>query len=567
MLSPGAIARCSRSVLAVTAVALLWRHRSPLVVLGVALTVAATLNCGPIGVLPTLLAVFTVAESSDRSRMLIASLVTSAVIVLTPIAHGGSMNASGVASRLIAVGLAVSIGLYLRARADFVVGLQERAERLERERELLAQQAVSEERLRIARELHDVVAHNVSLMVVQSQALAVRDDEPEQQHGLGQIAGLGREALSEMHRMLGVLRLQDGGQADRAPQPGVRDLETLIERTRGAGLDTQLVISGEPQDLPPGIDLSAYRILQEALTNVVRHAHASHAVVRLSYAPDLLDVSIEDDGVGVTNGAVNGHGLVGMRERWPSSAGASTPLSGMMAADIRSVRRYRCVEMPELRILIADDQPLMRAGFRAVLEATGDMEVVAEAENGREAVSAARAARPDVILMDIRMPELDGIEAIRQLPGHRVLVLTTFGLDDYIVDALRAGASGFLTKDVPADELVRAVRVVAAGDALLTPGVTRQLLDRVARRLPAPVTAGPGALADLTERELEVLELLARGMSNAEIAEALIVGDATVKTHVSNVLMKLGLRDRVQAVVLAYGIGLVQPGSAPSDAR
>ena len=152
--------------------------------------------------------------------------------------------------------------------------------------------------------------------------------------------------------------------------------------------------------------------------------------------------------------------------------------------------------MPKLRLLIADDQPLMRAGFRAVLEATGEMEVVAEAGDGLQAVSAARTTRPDVVLMDIRMPHLDGIEAIRRLPNHRVLVLTTFGLDEYIVEALRAGASGFITKDVPADELVRAVRVVAAGEALLTPAVTRQLLDRVARRLPG---AG-GALAGLAGR-------------------------------------------------------------------
>jgi DNA-binding NarL/FixJ family response regulator len=218
--------------------------------------------------------------------------------------------------------------------------------------------------------------------------------------------------------------------------------------------------------------------------------------------------------------------------------------------------------MAKLRLLIADDQPLMRAGFRAVLEATGEMEVVAEAADGVQAVAAARATRPDVILMDVRMPNLDGIEAIKQLPRQRVLVLTTFGLDEYIVEALRAGASGFITKDVPAEELVRAVRVVAAGDALLTPAVTRQLLDRVARRLPAPVSSGPEALSELTEREREVLELLARGMSNAEIAEALVVGEATVKTHVSNVLMKLGLRDRVQAVVLAYEVGLVRPGTA-----
>jgi DNA-binding NarL/FixJ family response regulator len=218
--------------------------------------------------------------------------------------------------------------------------------------------------------------------------------------------------------------------------------------------------------------------------------------------------------------------------------------------------------MTKLRLLIADDQPLMRAGFRAVLEATGEMEVVAEASDGVEAVAAAREFRPDVILMDVRMPNLDGIEAIRRLPNHRILVLTTFGLDEYIVEALRAGASGFITKDVPAEELIRAVRVVAVGDALLTPAVTRQLLDRVARRLPAPVGATPEALDALTDREREVLELLARGMSNAEIADALIVGEATVKTHVSNVLMKLGLRDRVQAVVLAYEIGLVRPGSA-----
>ena len=215
-----------------------------------------------------------------------------------------------------------------------------------------------------------------------------------------------------------------------------------------------------------------------------------------------------------------------------------------------------------LRLLIADDQPLMRAGFRAVLEATGDMEVVGEAGDGEAAVSLARALAPDVVLMDIRMPVLDGIEATRRLAGHRVLILTTFGLDDYIIDALRAGASGFILKDVPTEELVHAVRVIAAGEALLSPAVTRRLLDRVGRRLPASATTAPAAFAELTEREREVFELLARGLSNAEIAELLVVGDATVKTHVSNVLMKLGLRDRVQAVVLAYESGLIAPGAS-----
>ena len=215
-----------------------------------------------------------------------------------------------------------------------------------------------------------------------------------------------------------------------------------------------------------------------------------------------------------------------------------------------------------LRLLIADDQPLMRAGFRAVLEATGDMEVVGEAGDGEAAVELARRVHPDIVLMDIRMPRLDGIEATRRLTGHRVLILTTFGLDDYIIDALRAGASGFILKDVPTEELVHAVRVIAAGEALLSPAVTRRLLDRVGRRLPASATTAPAAFAELTEREREVFELLARGLSNAEIAELLVVGDATVKTHVSNVLTKLGLRDRVQAVVLAYESGLIAPGTS-----
>jgi DNA-binding NarL/FixJ family response regulator len=215
-----------------------------------------------------------------------------------------------------------------------------------------------------------------------------------------------------------------------------------------------------------------------------------------------------------------------------------------------------------LRLLIADDQPLMRAGFRAVLEATGEMEVVGEAGDGESTVELARRVRPDVVLMDIRMPRLDGIEATRRLAGYRVLILTTFGLDEYIIDALRAGASGFILKDVPTEELVHAVRVIAAGEALLSPAVTRRLLDRVGRRLPASATTAPAAFAELTEREREVFELLARGLSNAEIAELLVVGDATVKTHVSNVLMKLGLRDRVQAVVLAYESGLIAPGAS-----
>jgi DNA-binding NarL/FixJ family response regulator len=216
--------------------------------------------------------------------------------------------------------------------------------------------------------------------------------------------------------------------------------------------------------------------------------------------------------------------------------------------------------MSRIRILIVDDQPLMRAGFRSVLEASGQLEVVGEAATGAEAIEQARRLDPEIVLMDVRMPDMDGIEATRRMPHQKVLILTTFGLDEYIIEALRAGASGFLLKDAPVDELLSAVRAVAAGDAQLSPAVTKRLLDQVARRLPAAVDHDQALLAELTGREQEVLRLLAVGMSNSEIGEALVVSEATVKTHVSNVLAKLGLRDRVQAVIYAYENGLVTPG-------
>lgn len=213
-----------------------------------------------------------------------------------------------------------------------------------------------------------------------------------------------------------------------------------------------------------------------------------------------------------------------------------------------------------IRVLVVDDQELVRSGFCVILDAADGITVVGEAANGEAAVSQAAAHGPDVVLMDIRMPGMDGIEATRRMPRQKVLILTTFGLDEYIIEALRAGASGFLLKDAPVEELIRAVRTVAAGDAQLSPAVTRRLLEQVARRLPAAVTRDTAALAELTEREREVLRLMAVGMSNAEIASALMVSEPTVKTHVSSVLQKLGLRDRVQAVIYAYENGLIEPG-------
>jgi DNA-binding NarL/FixJ family response regulator len=216
-----------------------------------------------------------------------------------------------------------------------------------------------------------------------------------------------------------------------------------------------------------------------------------------------------------------------------------------------------------IRVLIADDQALVRDGFGMILDAQEDIEVVGEAEDGGRAVDLARELRPDVVLMDIRMPGVDGIEATRRLvaggDAPRVLMLTTFDGDEYVYEAMKAGASGFLLKDVRRDELVGAVRVVAAGDAMLAPALTRRLIEDFVRR-PRPGAAPGGPIADLTEREREVLRLMARGLSNAEIAAELVVSEATVKTHVARILAKLGLRDRIQAVVLAYESGFVQPG-------
>jgi DNA-binding NarL/FixJ family response regulator len=216
-----------------------------------------------------------------------------------------------------------------------------------------------------------------------------------------------------------------------------------------------------------------------------------------------------------------------------------------------------------IRVVVADDHALVRGGFQMILEAQPDIEVVGEAANGLEAVELARSLAPDVVLMDVRMPGLDGIEATRRVTaasgeGPRVLMLTTFDLDEYVYRAIRAGASGFLLKDVRPAELVHAVRVVAAGDMLLAPAITRRLLEEFVRR--PPPGQRPARLGELTDRESEVLGLVARGLSNAEIAQRLFLGETTVKTHVTRILTKLHLRDRVQAVVLAYESGLVRPG-------
>jgi DNA-binding NarL/FixJ family response regulator len=216
-----------------------------------------------------------------------------------------------------------------------------------------------------------------------------------------------------------------------------------------------------------------------------------------------------------------------------------------------------------IRVLIADDQALVRGAFRMMLESEPDIEVVGEAENGQDAVDQARLRKPDVVLMDVRMPGMDGIEASRRLLGHgagpRVLMLTTFDLDEYVYEAMKAGASGFMLKNAPPEQLAAAVRTIASGEALLAPTITRRLIEQFVER-PLPGAMAP-ELSELTEREVDVLRHVARGLSNSEIAELFVVSEATIKTHVNRVLTKLGVRDRTQATVFAYETGLVVPGS------
>ena len=421
-----------------------------------------------------------------------------------------------------------------------------------RERELLAEAAAAEERLRIARELHDAVGHDVSLMVVQAQALGATDERIREHTDA--IADLGRRTMADLHRTLRVLRGDED--AERAPGAGLADLDELVDVARASGLPITVVVDGAPRELAPLVDQSAYRIVQEAVTNVVKHADRAPTTITLGYGDRALELTIADEGeVSISTTAATASSGCASAPSCSAARSRRARATGRASKCKRSCRTDEPAARGDRRRPAADARGLQD-------RARGDREHRGRRRGGRRGGGDPR--RRDLcarrVLMDIRMPRVDGIEATRRLPRHRVLILTTFGLDEYIVEALRAGASGFLLKDAPAAGAGRArCERWRRATPCCRPGHAEAARPESPHRLPAPVTRDDGALAELTERELEVLRLMAGGLSNAEIAAALVVSEATVKSHVSNLLGKLGLRDRVQAVILAYETGLVGP--------
>ncbi len=391
----------------------------------------------------------------------------------------------------------------------------------------------------------------------------------------------------EIRALLGVLRDGETGSRNGAgpgprdaalvPAPGLADLDSLAERTGAAGVLVDLNVRGERPRLPAGLDLAAYRVVQEAVTNVIKHASTDWCQVTVAYQEETLTLEVTDNGGGGRGQRRRAfcrrqrhHRDAGagrdVRREGPGRATAGTRLPGHRPVPARGHGRRGHRGMT-IRVLVADDQALVRGSFRILVDTASDLTSVGEAATGTEAVEIARREKPDIVLMDIRMPGTDGIEATRQITADpataavRVLILTTFDLDEYVFAALRAGASGFLLKDTRPADLLAAIRVVAAGDALLAPAITRRLIEEFAKR-PEP-RPPPAAVADeITEREREVLTLVGLGLSNTEIAARLHVSLSTAKTHVGRLLMKLGARDRAQLVIAAYNTGLVRPPSA-----
>ncbi len=472
--------------------------------------------------------------------------------------------------------------------------LAQQARTIDAQATSLQRQAVVEERLRIARELHDVVAHHVSVIGIQAAAArrVLRHDADRAETALRSVETSSREAVTQMRELLGTLRSGEDERPDgtRSPEPRLADVPALVEEVATAGVQLECrVVEDSPgavAAVPGPVGLSLYRTVQEALSNIRRHSTASAATVfvRVDRRPEPASPTATPrwrcSTTAVPAQARPAPVWPARRPRAP--CGPRRCQRDRPTRDRRLPRprpyaaaRGRVMTAPT-RVLIVDDHRLVRSGFSLILSVEEDLEVVGEANDGAEAVRLTRELRPDVVLMDVQMPVMDGIEATRRIVADdlaRVVILTTFDQDDYVFAGLGAGASGFLLKNSDAEHLVEAVRAVAGGHALLAPEVTRRVIEQMTGLHGAngAATAGSGVrdprLDELTPRELEVLGLVGRGLSNAEVAARLFVGEATVKTHLSNVFAKLHLRDRVQAVVLAYEAGLILPGDVENPSR
>ena len=485
------------------------------------------------------------------------------------VAHGG-VSVTDVLGSVLMVVVPVGVGMFAGTRRQLVQALQDRAEQAEAERRLRDEQARSAERTRIAREMHDLLAHEVSLIAIHAGALEVSADAGRDR--VVEVAGLIRStahtALTDLRTVLGVLRSTGADEPVEVDDP-FADLAGLVTSWQASGADVTLVDEAGP--LPQDLSRTVHRIVREALTNAAKHAAGQPVNVAISRdrrsgpgrgtepadggAPDASD----HPAVALPG---NGFGLVGLAERCRLAGGSS----GQWAPGRRRVAgggRTAAIGDVMIRVLLVDDEALVRVGIRMIIESGPELEVVGEAADGADAVDAVRRHRPDVVLMDVRMPRLDGVAAtaaVRALDHPpAVIVLTTFDTDDYIFRALESGAAGFLLKDTPPQELVRAVVAVHHGDAMLAPSVARRVVAQLAdgsRHQRQREAAG--RLDVLTPREREVLIEVGQGLSNAEIGHRLFLSEATVKSHVGHLFDKLGTTNRVQIALLAYRAGLAR---------
>jgi DNA-binding NarL/FixJ family response regulator/signal transduction histidine kinase len=475
-----------------------------------------------------LVALYWVALDGEPTEIVVASVVVEAGAIMAATRWSPSQSLKvwvGLSGLAVAAGV---LGVTIRQRRALLNSLQEKAARLEFERDQEGRLGAAAERARIAREMHDIVAHNLTMMIgLADGASYALDSSPERAlSAMERVSATGRQALMEMRRLLGVLR-DEADAHPLEPQPDLDRLDDLVARVEAAGIPVTLETDGDPQVLSGGGHPvgGACRVRRARTAGNARTGRRIRRTTR-------------------------GWSAIGGRMACPPQPDAGRTQPGVMTTEI----------------LLVDDQELMRMGFRMVIDSQADLAVVGEAADGREAIEVTTRLEPDVILMDVRMPEMDGVEATRLIVESdsktRIIILTTFDLDEYVYAALRAGASGFLLKDTQPADLLSAIRAVANGDAVVAPRVTRRLLSTYAHRLPSPTNTDAGArerLEQLTAREHEVLLQVARSLSNAEIAEQLMLSEATVKSHVGRILSKLDLRDRVQIVVFACESGLITP--------